>query len=56
MLIVDVSWSFLFAMLGFIYFLIVYLKYRNTNARHHHEIETKRNIINLRQKRPINKT
>ena len=50
MLIVDVSWSFLFAMLGFIYFLIVYLKYRNTNARHHHEIETKRNIINLRQK------
>ena len=28
----------------------MYLKYRNTNARHHYETETKSNMQNLRKK------
>lgn len=42
----DYSWIFLLA--GFIYFFIIFAKYRNQNARHKHELETKRKINNLR--------
>lgn len=50
MMFVDSDYSFLFLLLGFIYFLVMYLKYRNTNARHHYETETKSNMQNLRKK------
>ncbi len=43
----DYSWLFLFG--GFIYFGIIYAKYRNTGARHTYEKETKRDMTNLRQ-------
>lgn len=41
----DYKWVFLLA--GFIYFLVMYFRYRNSNARHYHEKETKRNIFNM---------
>ena len=34
---------------GFIYFWIIYSKYRNTGARHNYETETKTNMTNLRE-------
>lgn len=34
---------------GFAYYAIMYAKYRNQNARHFHELETKKQIGNLRQ-------
>ena len=43
----DYKWAFLFA--GVIYFLIMYFRYRNSNARHTYETETKKEISNLRQ-------
>lgn len=43
----DYKWAFLFA--GVIYFLIMYFRYRNSNARHTYESETKKEISNLRQ-------
>lgn len=42
----DYSWAFLSA--GFIYCFMMYSKYRNHNARHKHELETKRKISNLK--------
>lgn len=49
MLFVDLDYSFLFLLLGIIFFAVIYFKYRNTNARHKYETETKRNISNLRK-------
>ncbi len=37
----------LFLLSGFIYFFIIFSKYRNKSARHYHETETKREINNL---------
>ena len=42
----DYKWAFLLA--GVIYFLIMYFRYRNSDARHTYEKETKRDISNLR--------
>ena len=44
----DSSWPWLFLLSGFIYFFVIYNKYRNTGARHSHETETKSNMKNLR--------
>ena len=44
---VDYNWTCL--LVGFIYFLIMYKRYRNSDARHHHETETDTNMSNLRQ-------
>jgi len=43
----DYSWLFL--TLGFVYYGIIYAKYRNKGARHHHEKETKATIDSLRK-------
>lgn len=43
----DYNWCFLLA--GFIYFFIIYGKYRNKNARHKYETETKTQMDNLRK-------
>ena len=43
----DYNWLFLFA--GIIYFFLMFTKYRNNNARHNHETETKKSINNLRK-------
>ncbi len=47
MLSVDWDYSFLFLALGFIYFWIMYQRYRNNDARHSYEIETQREIRDL---------
>lgn len=49
MLFVDFDYSWLFLSAGFIYFFVIYAKYRNQGARHKHELETKRNYSNLRK-------
>ncbi len=43
----DYSWIFLFA--GIVYFFIMYARYRNNDARHTYEVDTKKQISNLRQ-------
>jgi len=45
----DSDYSFLFLLSGILFFLIMFFRYRNSNARHNHETETKNNISNLRQ-------
>ena len=46
----DASMAFLFLLAaGFIYYFIIYSKYRNKNARHVYEKETKNEISNLRK-------
>lgn len=42
----DGSWIFLTP--GFIFFFIFYFKYRNSDKRHIHELETKREVSNLK--------
>lgn len=49
MLIADFDFRWIFLLLGFIYFFIIYLRYRNADARHHHETETKKNMYNVKQ-------
>ena len=44
----DVSWLFL--TLGFVFYAIMYARYRNKGARHHHEKETKANMDKLRER------
>ena len=43
----DESWIFLLA--GIVYFLIMYARYRNQNARHTYETETKKEVANMRK-------
>ena len=49
MFFVDWDYSWLFLTLGFIFFSIMFFRYRNSNARHKYESETKSNIDNLRK-------
>ena len=46
---VDWDYRYIFLVLGFVYFFIIYAKYRNASARHNHETETKHGMSNLRQ-------
>lgn len=48
-LLMDFKYEWLFLLSGFIYFFVMYLRYRNSNARHHHETETKKKIFNLKK-------
>lgn len=48
-LLMDFDYEWILLLSGFIYFFVVYLKYRNSDARHHHETETKRKMFNLRK-------
>ena len=49
MLFVEFEYNWIFLSLGFIYFMVMYLKYRNSNARHTYEKETKKQVLNLRK-------
>lgn len=49
MLFVDFDYNWIFLLAGFIYFFIMFARYRNQGARHKHELETKRKIDNLRK-------
>lgn len=48
-LLVNFDYEGLFLLSGFVYFLVMYMRYRNSNARHHHEKETKTKMFNLRK-------
>lgn len=48
-LIMDFEYEWLFLLSGILYFFVMYLRYRNSNARHHHETETKKRMFNLRK-------
>ena len=48
MLFIDFEYNWIFLLAGFIYFFIMFTKYRNQTARHKHESETKKNIANLK--------
>ncbi len=49
MLFVDFDYNWLFLFLGFIYFFIMFSKYRNQSARHKYELETTKKIGNIRK-------
>lgn len=49
MLLVDFEFEIIFLAAGFIYYFIIYSKYRNKDARHRHELETRRMVTNLKQ-------
>lgn len=49
MLFVDFDYNWLFLASGFIYFFIMYSKYRNAGARHTYEKETKKEMKNVIQ-------
>lgn len=49
MYLIDWEYSFLFLLSGIIYFIIMFTNYRNSNARHTYETETKKTISNLRK-------
>ena len=49
MLLVDWDYRWAFLLLGFIYFFIMYSRYRNSGARHTYEKDTKTNMTNLRK-------
>ena len=46
---IDFEYNWLFLLLGFIYFFIMFLRYRNSDARHQYETETKSKMANLRK-------
>lgn len=48
-LIMNFEYEGLFLLSGFIFFLVMYMRYRNSSARHHHEKETKTRMFNLRK-------
>ena len=43
----DNMWPYLFLTSGFIYYFIIYNRYRNSSARHRYETDTKTNLTNL---------
>lgn len=45
----DKDWPWMFVLAGFVYYGIMYARYRNQGARHHHETETKTNVSNMRR-------
>lgn len=49
MITIEFEFNWIFLALGIVYFLIIYSKYRNKDARHRHELETRRRVDNLRQ-------
>lgn len=49
MMFVDFDYNWLFLLSGFIYFIIMFTRYRNSNARHTYERDTKTNMSNLRK-------
>lgn len=48
MLLVNWNNDWIFLIAGFIYFAIIYGKYRNSGARHNHEKETKKNMTDVK--------
>ena len=49
MLFVDFDYNWIFLIAGFVYYFVIYSRYRNSSARHRHELETKRKTENMRK-------
>ena len=49
MLLIDWDYDWLFLLVGFIYFFIMYSRYRNKDARAQYEYDTKREIDNVKK-------
>lgn len=49
MLSVDEDYNWLFLLAGIIFFSFIFVRYRNSNARHKYETETKKEMTNLRK-------
>ena len=49
MMFTDFDYNWLFLLVGIIYFMMIYTKYRNDDARHKYEVETKKEISNLKE-------
>ena len=47
LLFIDFEYDFIFLSFGIIYFFVMYSRYRNKNARHKYEAETKSKMTNL---------
>ena len=45
----DFDYNWLFLLSGIIYFIIIYSRYRNSNARHNYELETETNMTDLEE-------
>ncbi len=45
---IDSGYSFILLATGIVYFLVMYSRYRNKGARHKHEIETKKEMSNVK--------
>ncbi len=46
---IDFDYNWIFLLAGFIYYFVIFARYRNSNARHKYETETKTNMSNLRK-------
>lgn len=46
----DFDGNWFFSLSGIVFFLLIYFKYRNSNARHKYEKETKTEVLNLKAK------
>ena len=44
---IDFDYNYIFLLSGVLYFIIMYSRYRNSGARHKHELETKNEVRNL---------
>jgi hypothetical protein len=42
--IMDFDYNWIFLLAGFIYFFAMFARYRNSGARHKHELETKKKM------------
>lgn len=42
------GFAYLFLLAGFVFYGLMYLRYRNVNKRHHHESDTKSRTANIR--------
>lgn len=50
MVYIDFDYNYVFLLSGILFFIIMYFRYRNSNARHNHEVDTKNEMNNLKQK------
>lgn len=48
-LFIDFDYNWLFLLSGIIYFILMFTRYRNSNARHTYEKDTKTNMSNLKK-------
>lgn len=49
MIFIDFNYNWIFLFSGIIYFILMYIRYRNSNARHTYETDTKTQLSNLRK-------